>query len=168
MRKLINFILFYVGWVLCIFYHSFNIGLIVLCLALISALVSNYKPKEMGLILLLAGVGFLNDLLAVSFRIFEFSYTKTFLEWSNIWLFSLWVIFLTTFNSSLALFKRYNLAIISVAGAIGGTISYYAALQVGVIYTQDISRTVTYLIINWAILFPLLYRSYFKLLGKTK
>lgn len=167
MLKIINIALFYIGWVLCGLYHNFNIALIVLSLALINVLICNYQTKEIFLIFLLAFLGLLNDALAASFEIFEFTYAPSLLNWSNIWLFSLWVIFLTTFNSSLGFMKRYNLAILSICGTIGGTVSYYSALKIGVLNAKDLPRTIIYLIINWAILFPLLYRIYFKLLGTT-
>lgn len=167
MHRIINFILFYVGWFLCVFYHSFNIGLIVLSLALINILICKYNFKEIFLIFLLAGVGFFNDMIAASCKVFEFTYSSSSFEWSNIWMFSLWVMFLTTFNSSLAFLNKYNLVIISVCGAISGSISYYASLKIGVINTDDVHKTIIYFVINWAIIFPLLYRIYFKSIAPT-
>lgn len=167
MLKIINITIFYLGWLLCGFYHNFSIGIIVLFLALINVVICKYQAKEIFIICILSCLGLMNDALAINFNIFDFADTPLLLNWSNIWLFSLWVLFLTTFNSALRFMKRYSLAFLSICGAIGGTISYYSAIRLGVLNTKDLFTTIIYLSINWAILFPLIYRIYFKLLGAT-
>ncbi len=167
MQKILNISLFYIGWILCGIYHNFAIALIVLAVALINILICNYKPKEVFLILLLAFCGLLNDILSASLDVFEFAHAPSVLSWSNLWLLSLWILFLTTFNCSLKFLHRYNMAILSVCGAIGGTVSYYSAMKLGVLNTKELHRSIIYLLINWAILFPLLYRIYYKLVETT-
>lgn len=167
-RILLNLSIFYIGWALCAFYPNFKVGLIVLALALVNILICQYKFKEILIIFCLAFIGLVNDLVAINLGIYKFTDTISTFTLSNLWLYSIWLMFLTTFNTSLSFLKRLNLFTLSLCGAVGGTLSYYIAIRSNVFISSDLKRAILYICLNWAILFPLLYKIYFRVLLPNK
>lgn len=158
-----NSLLFYVGWFICVVTHNASGAVLGCIIAVINILLMRYKKLEVSLILGLAMCGLLNDAIAYKLNIFKFNYTENFISIQNLWLLSLWILFLSTFNGCLSYFKKCHINILILFGMIGGAFSYYLASKMNAISFIN-WWSLIYIAIDWAILFPLLFKTYHNIL----
>lgn len=164
MKKLINFLLFYFGWYISVTFHNIYAAAIVISVALVSSIIMSYKYKEIIIIIGLAILGSLSDAIAYKFGIYSFTYSNKFLILDNVWLISLWILFLATFNGSLIFLKRAKLYTLSCIGFLGGVFSYFLAFKLGTINFPDTFLSLFYIGIIWSCVFPVLYKAYHRIL----
>ncbi len=161
MRNFLNFLIFYAAWYICVSQNNLVAGLIGLLLAALNIVIIRIKPKEIFIILALGMCGFLTDALAFHLKVFEFVDGRRFFISQNLWLYSLWVIFLTTFSGSLSFLKGYKWHTLLFLGMTGGIISYFTAYKLRVITFPNEAISLTYIAVNWAIIFLLFFRVYY-------
>lgn len=123
-------------------------------------IIMRYNYKEIIVIITLSILGCMTDAIMYALDIYSFSYTKQFFILDNIWLISLWVIFLTTFNSSLNFLKNVKTYFLSIIGFFGGVFSYFLAFKLKVITFSNIYLSLFYISIIWLCIFPALYKGY--------
>lgn len=127
MKVILNLIVFYVGWCVGVLQHNTYAAVIVLSLAMLNALIMHYKTRELIMIFALAILGCMSDVVAYSCGLYAFTYTSVMFTSGNLWLVSLWLLFLTTFNSSLKILLGTKIYILSLIGFLGGMASYFVA-----------------------------------------
>jgi Protein of unknown function (DUF2878) len=159
-RKLINFVLFQLGWFACILgaAHGYVSWAVLFCLAVVAFhLWQSSEPMQEGVLLLkilVLGIAADTLLLQTGSLIFE---SKGLLPaLSPIWMWSLWVILGCTLNESMSWLKgRFVLA--AVLGAITGPLSYLAGVKLGAAQWGNEMQAIVLLGIIWAIAMPLLF-----------
>lgn len=157
--KLINFFIFQVGWIAIVSYHNFLSGLIGLALTFANYLIIRSSLKEYILGFFVAFLGILNDLVIAKLGFLTFS-NATILP-VPFWLASLWLLFVSTFPSSLAWLTRINVFFLFFLGSVGGAISYYAAEKLHAFsYHYVLLPQFLFYGLNWFLLFPFLFILY--------
>lgn len=164
MLKIVNFALFYLGWFICIIWHNQLAGIACLAICLANILLMRYKAKEILIIFLISALGLANDGLATGLGIFNFANAEKYYSSQNLWLLALWILFTSTFNSSLKFIKGYKTFTLGIIGGVGGLISYYSGIRFEVFTTDNTLLSLIYIGVNWMFLFPLLFRLYYRLL----
>lgn len=164
MKILINFLFFYFGWYIAIISHNLIAAVIVLLLAIVNSKIMRYKNREIIIIILLSILGCLSDMIFYHCSIYSFTYTKHLFILNNLWLISLWLLFLTTFNGSLRMFRNHKIYVLSFMGFFGGVLSYFFAYKLNIIFFPNVFLSLLYIGITWSIIFPCLYKAYFKML----
>ena len=164
-KKLTNAIIFQIVWwsILILKSQGHDLWLIVIAMLGIGAqllLLRTQPLKRLGVWLALAALGFAIDFGIAQTPIFQFTDQE-----APIWLFLIWVIFVSTLNHSMAYFRgQYVLS--SIGGAIFGPICYIAAAQWGLLnYTTNIVYNIAHGV-AWAIIFNLFL--YLTHLGEKK
>lgn len=160
MRKLINFVLFQLGWFACILgaAHGYVTMAVLFCLAVAAFhLWQSREPMQEGILLLkilALGIGADTLLLQTGSLVFE---SKGLLPGlSPIWMWSLWVILGCTLNESMSWLRgRYVLA--AVLGAVVGPLSYLAGVKLGAASWGNETQAIVLLGLIWAIAMPLLF-----------
>ena len=160
MRKLINFVLFQLGWFACILgaAHGYVSLAVLFCLAVAAFhLWQCSEPKQEGMLLLkILALGICADTLLLHTGSLVFESKGLLPALSPIWMWSLWVILGCTLNESMSWLKgRFALA--AVLGAIAGPLSYLAGVKLGAAQWGDETQALVLLGIIWAIAMPLLF-----------
>lgn len=160
--KLINFIVFQTGWIIIVYYHNFLSGLAGLGLTLVNYLLVKCSVKEMILCFFIAFLGVLNDFVMMKFGLLHFN--NAWILPMPLWLIALWLLFVSTFSSSLAWLMRLNGLTIACLGALGGAVSYCAGASFNA-FSYEITVMPSFLFhgLNWFLLFPLLFILYHRM-----
>lgn len=159
---LINSGLFYLGWVLTLkfvlngmYWQGPLLNLVIVLIHLIRV---PHRIFETILVITIPIIGMLFDSTLAYFGLLRYEGPYDCCSWlAPPWVNSLWALFATSINHSLA-WAGKNLGIAVLTGAIGGTVSYLAAIKVGAVHFL-VSDTVgiACLAVAWAIIFPLCY-----------
>jgi hypothetical protein len=136
MSRLLNFGMFYVGWLACV--AGAGRGRLWLGPTVVAVLVMGHllltrdRVREATLALVVGLFGFAVDTLQASAGLYVFSGTSTLPWLCPPWMVALWVLFATTLNSSMAWLRgRHRLA--ASLGAVCGPLSYAAGARLGAI-----------------------------------
>jgi hypothetical protein len=160
MSRLLNFALFYLGWFACVVGAArgqFWLGpAMVALLMLVHLSLAPDRLQEARLVFVSGLFGFAVDTGQASVGLFEFTHTSVVPWLSPLWMVSLWVIFATTLNSSMAwLAGRYGLA--AALGALCGPVSYGAGARLGAIeLSANPLASLAGISIVWALAMPTL------------
>ena len=162
-KVIINFVLFQLGWFACVLgaangYPS--IGLLVTLLAIIWHLhhAKNYRA-ELKLLCTALVIGATFDQSMLSNHLIDYAHHGWGENSLNsllvpTWILALWAGFSTSLNVSLRWMRgKYLIAIIF--GAVGGPLTYMAAMRLGAITLNNTTSYVA-LSIGWAVITPLL------------
>ena len=160
MRKLINFVLFQLGWFACILGAAYGYvsWAVLFCLAVAAFhLWQSSEPMQEGVLLLkILVLGIAADTLLLQTGSLIFESNGLLPALSPIWMWSLWVILGCTLNESMSWLKgRFVLA--AVLGAITGPLSYLAGVKLGAAQWGDEMQALVLIGIIWAISMPLLF-----------
>ena len=160
MRKLINFVLFQLGWFACILgaAHGYVAAAVLFCAAVATFHIwqSHDRIQEGVLLLKIGALGIVADTLLLQTGSLVFESKGLMPALSPIWMWSLWVILGCTLNESMSWLKgRFVLA--AVLGAITGPLSYLAGVKLGAAQWGDETQALVLLGIIWAIAMPLLF-----------
>ncbi len=160
MRKLVNFVLFQLGWFACILgaAHGYVTAAVLFCAAVATFHVwqSTDRIQESTLLLKIGVLGIAADTLLLHTGSLIFESKGLLPGLSPIWMWSLWVILGCTLNESMSWLKgRFVLA--SILGAITGPLSYLAGVKLGAAQWGDETQALVLLGIIWAIAMPLLF-----------
>ena len=159
MQKIINFVLFQIGWFACVIGAAKQmrwLGVIVV-LAIITWHLSQAKQPKLELILLLVAViiGGIYDQLMQSSSLLAYQAHG----WSEsivpAWILALWAVFVTTLNVSLR-WMRGKWLVAILFGAIGGPLAYLGAARLGAVNLDNLPLSYVALSLGWAIITPLL------------
>lgn len=160
--KVINFILFQVGWLAGVLLTnpwalSVALGILVFHLAV----VSNHPWSEGRFILLGVVLGSLLDGLWFRTGVLQDSAGSA---WTPLWLVAIWAMFMTTLAHSLA-WMHQRIWLPLVFAPVAGPMAYYAASRLGAVNLPDIGLSLLALAVGWGFIFPLLMaiqRRYFR------
>lgn len=113
------------------------------------------RLRDMSVIAVIGGLGILLDMLNTSFNIISFPNAGNLPLVIPFWLMTLWLVFSLTIPHSLYWLEK-NLLLAFVAGAIGGSASYWLGHSLGAIaFTQSTSLGVAIYFIEWGLFLPL-------------
>lgn len=160
MRKLVNFVLFQLGWFACILgaAHGYVSWAVLFCLAVAAFhLWQSSEPMQEGMLLLkILALGIFADTLLLQTGSLVFESKGLVPSLSPIWMWSLWVILGCTLNESMSWLRgRYVLA--AVLGAITGPLSYLAGVKLGAATWGNETQAIVLLGLIWATAMPLLF-----------
>lgn len=149
-----NFILFYIGWLLGVYYHNHWAALVCFGFALINFLMSREKKSVLVSALVITCIGLLNDSLVFGLGILRFTDTPEY--WMTPWLAALWLLFASTYHSSLAWVEKTHRLFQATVGGIVGALSYIAGTKLGAVsYELTIMPQLIFHFLNWIWLYPL-------------
>lgn len=159
MSILINFLAFQAGWfasVLGAAQHMPWVGPAVVLAVVILHLRQAQRPElEAGLLVASGIIGLYFDSLLVSLGWVTYPSGLISASFAPYWIVTMWVLFATTLNSSMAWLKgRHVLA--AVLGAIAGPMSYVAGAKLGGIEFVEPGGALVFLAIVWAVAMPIL------------
>jgi len=153
--SIINFVVFQLCWLLAATYQQQAVFYIVGLLS-IHFLLSPTKLADLE-ILVIALVGIVIDQLLIILHVIQLPENATTPATIPLWLMLLWCSFSWCFNHSLQWLNKLTQTQLAVLGAVFGTLSYTAALQLNVF--NSVLPTlyfVAVLAIIWALLLPFL------------
>jgi hypothetical protein len=159
MMKLLNALGFQAGWWACItsVARGLEVEAIVFCLCLIGVHLRFSKSTRLevkiGLVALLLGI--LLDSGLQYFSVIDF-YGWALGPLSPFWIWTLWVMFALTLNSSLAFLKKQSLIISACLGLIFGPMTYYAGAELG---AADLDASISHFLslgVAWMLAMPLM------------
>ena len=167
--KIINFILFQVGWLACVLSASAGmseIGLIyALAFIILHTSLSRRVLTEVVFIVLVTCFGFVID----SWLVFAgyFSYVNSAESMTApMWIAALWAMFSTTIGYSLNwLSSRYLLA--AALGFIFGPLAYYGASKLGAVNLPDGNMGLYFQALIWAVMLPAMF-AFYNMLQSTR
>ena len=159
MDKLLNFILFQIGWFSAVLGGASGrpwFGVIVICFIVLFRLsrVDSIK-EESTLILIIAVTGGLLDSIFVYLGWISYPSGHINEYLTTYWIIAMWMSFATTLNSSMAWLKKSKL-LSSFFGFFGGPLTYYGGYKLNAIQFSDFNSAMIGLAFGWAVIIPLL------------
>jgi hypothetical protein len=158
-RKIINFVLFQIGWFACVLSGAAQqplIGVAIAAVIILWHLWNATRPsKEMNLLLIAMLVGMLWDSLLVWQAWLNYPAGILVPHTAPYWIIIMWALFASTLNVSLRWLKDHLLLAV-ILGAVAGPLAYYGGARLGAVdFVQPISAVIA-LAIGWAVFTPLL------------
>lgn len=158
--KIINLVLYQLGWLSCVLGVAFGYpvsgAVAALLLVALHLLLADKRKAELGLILLACLLGAVVDGLQQAAGLLVFKEDPRWPFWLPLWLLVIWAQFATLFRFALSwLSGRALLA--ALFGAIGGPLAYAGGIRLGAAqFGPDPPLSLTVLALLWALLMPLL------------
>lgn len=160
MRRLSNFVMFYVGWFACVV--GAGRGALWLGPATAAVLLlahvgfASDRGREGALLIAAGAFGSGVDTLQASAGLYQFAGTSALPWLCPPWMTALWMLFASTLNGSMAwLAGRYRTA--AVLGALGGPASYVAGERLGAIaFPPNVLASLAGIAVVWAFAMPAL------------
>lgn len=156
---LVNFILFQLGWLVCVLSAARGLpmlGVVLACLIVAFHVWRAALPmSEIKLIAIALLIGAIWDSVLVwqGLLIYQSGMLVPFL--APYWIIVMWALFATTLNVSLRWLKG-RLFVAVLFGGIGGPLAYYAGQRLGAVEFSETFYALTALLIGWALFTPLL------------
>ncbi len=155
--KLLNFLLFYLGWFCAVLGAAGETPLLgpAVTIPIVGwHLYAAKQPRqEATLLLLVALIGASFDQALVSLNLVQYrGATQALLP---LWMVGLWLQFGTTLNVSLR-WMREKVAVAAVLGLLGGPAAYWSGVKLGATLYIEPQWTLTLAAIGWAIVTPTL------------
>ncbi|EGI77605.1 DUF2878 domain-containing protein [Hylemonella gracilis] len=159
MRKLINFLIYQTGWLVCVLGAARGwpwAGVVFVLLALAWHLRQAEDLRaELRLALIAGLVGALWDTALAATGLVRFTNGVLIDGTAAYWMVALWVLFGMTLNVSLAWLKEHLLGA-AILGAVGGPLAYLAGAKLGALSLPDTNLALPLLALGWALITPLL------------
>lgn len=159
MQLLVNFIGFQVGWFSSVMGAAAQmpwLGPVVFAVVALIHLRQAHRP-DLELLLVIAagfiGIWFDSALVALGWVSYPSGQFSPML--APYWIVTMWMLFATTLNRSMAWLKGRSV-LAAVLGGIAGPASYYAGQKLGGIEFVEPTAALTALSVGWAIVMPLL------------
>jgi Protein of unknown function (DUF2878) len=160
-NKIINFVLFQVGWFACVLGAARQLpwlGVFVVLAIVAWHLSQARQPKSEVILLLIALlIGGLFDQMLLSFNLVNYQAHGWSIAVVPAWILALWAVFVTVLNVSLR-WMRGKWLVAILLGAIGGPLAYMGAAKLGAATLNAIPASYIALSVGWAILTPLLLK----------
>lgn len=148
--NIVNAILFQLGWFACVLGGNLNaVVWIIPYLALHFSCFSRFKGEWM-FVLGFAALGITLDSLAMNAGIFAIPGSLPF----PIWLACLWIMMGTFIPHGLSWLIGRPLTA-TVCGAVGGCLSYYAGIRLGIARTDNLPLALGFWAVQWGLLVPM-------------
>ncbi len=160
--KIVNVMLYQVGWFCCVLGGAWGYPVVGSLLALLLVgihLLLASSPKSEALLLLAACIlGIIVDSTQQALGLFTFKTEPGWPLWLPLWVFVIWAQFATLFHYALYWLKeRYLLA--GLFGMIGGPLAYWAGIRLGAAsFGENPVATIIVLAAVWATVTPVLCR----------
>lgn len=159
MSNVINFILFQLLWISCIFgvaYQEITPALVVFGIMLIyHCLPKVRKPGDFKIVILCSLLGFVLDSLLAYWQMVDYFYDFGYDNVAPFWIIMLWVGFGLALNHSMSwMFKNVKLAYGFVA--IGPALSYFSAQKIGAVVINNTVYSLTIASILWIMVFTVI------------
>jgi hypothetical protein len=168
MSILVNFLAFQAGWFASVLGAAQNmpwVGPAVVLAIVVLHLRQARRPElEAGLLVASGIIGLCFDSLLVSLGWVTYPSGLISTSLAPYWIVTMWVLFATTLNSSMAWLKGRRV-LAAVLGAIAGPMSYLAGAKLGGIEFVDHGSAVIFLALGWAAAMPVLITMADKLNG---
>ncbi len=153
-----NFIGLQVTWAACAYgaTHSFPmLGLYVGLAYIISHFyLSKQRIRDLKIMLIIAIVGIILDMVLTQMNVLSFPNAINNSLIIPAWLMSLWLVFSLMVPYSLYWLSK-NLKIAAIAGAIGGSFSYFLGHKLGALeLAEPLAMSVGIYFLKWGIIFP--------------
>lgn len=161
--NVLNFIIFQIGWLIAVYWHNNIAAAFVVLLAIINVkLLINSNFKIFVICIITACIGIVNDYALLNSGLISFP-NQQFVVFPT-WLAALWLLFISTFSSSMAWMNKLSIIMIGLIGGIAGSISYVIGTKMGAMHYNIVHiPQLIFHFANWCILMPLLFWFYFKL-----
>ena len=157
-QKIANFVLFQVGWFACILGgasgHVAASVLFSLTLVAISVWQTPFKKNLLELFIKIGLYGLVGDTLLLQLGLLQFTSPVPFTFLSPIWMLSLWILFASTLNQSMAWLSGKPL-MGALVGAIFGPLSYIAGVEMGAANWGNRLQAIVLIGFIWAIGMPI-------------
>ena len=157
MRLFINFAAFQIGWFSSVLGAANGmpwLGPLVLAFVLALHLSMAERPRaEIGLVLACAAIGTWFDSFFVAAGWIAYPSGQWHAMLAPYWIVSMWMLFATTLNVSMAWLKGRPL-LAAVTGGIAGPLSYVAGQKLGGLEFLDATAAIWGLALGWAIALP--------------
>jgi hypothetical protein len=157
--KLINFVLFQIGWFACVWSAAHSTPLLgAAAVILISSyhLALTEQPRQEIILLVAAAlIGLVWESLLVWHGVLVFNSGMIVAGMAPYWIVAMWVLFATTLNLSLRWLKD-RLLLSILFGALGGPLAYFAGARLGAVTMPDQWLSLAIIGIGWAVLTPVL------------
>ena len=158
-NKVINFVLFQIGWFACVLSGAAMQPLIG---ALVAAAIiawhvwrAQQPSREIILLLIAMLVGALWDSLLVWQAWLDYPAGMLLPNTAPYWIIIMWALFASTLNLSLRWLKDH-LLISVILGAVAGPLAYYAGARLGAVDFVQPTAALIALALGWAVFTPLL------------
>ena len=159
MPVVVNFLLFQLGWLLCVWSGAGQmpwLGVSAAVLITATHLHRVRRPRtEFALITAVAALGFAWDSALVTAGLITYPSGNLIAGAAPVWIVAMWVLFGTTLNVSLR-WLRDRLWLAALLGAAGGPSAYYAGAQLGGATLIDTPAALLAQAIGWTLILPLL------------
>lgn len=159
MNKLINFLLFQLGWFACVLGGAYGLpwtGTGIALAIVVVHLARVPRPKaEAQLILAAAGIGLLWDSLLVTLGWLDYPSGMLLPNTAPVWIVAMWMLFATTLNSSMGWMQSYKKLSV-LLGALFGPLAYYAGARLDGVILVEPMLAMAALAVGWAVLMPIL------------
>ena len=157
-QKIANFVLFQVGWFACIFGgasgHVVASVLFSLALVAISVWQTPFKKNTLALFGKIGLYGLVGDTLLLQLGFLQFNSPVPFAFLSPIWMWTLWILFASTLNQSMAWLLGKPL-MGALLGGILGPLSYIAGVELGAASWGNKLQAIVLIGFIWAIGMPI-------------
>lgn len=157
-QKIANFVLFQVGWFTCIFGgasgHVVASVLFSLALVAISVWQTPFKKNALALFGKIGLYGLVGDTLLLQLGFLEFNSPVPFAFLSPMWMWTLWILFASTLNQSMAWLLGKPL-MGALLGVIFGPLSYIAGVELGAASWGNKLQAIVLIGLIWAIGMPI-------------
>lgn len=156
--NLVNYIAFYIGWMLLVVYGNNVLTISIVYLYLIVHIsLAPKKLTELITISVIGAIGFLLETTLLQLNIYKF---KSHIYFCPIWFYSLWPLFGSTFNFCLKKIENYAIWFIAPLAGLAAAFSYYAGarLNSSFILPKPIAFPLLVIGLMWTVLFPILQK----------
>ncbi len=154
-----NFLGLQFTWAACAYGATHELPLLGVYVGLVYILlhfiIVEERLRDLNIILIIGVLGIFLDYLNTRFNIVSFSTYDVTILLIPYWLMVLWLVFSLMIPHSLYWLVN-NMTVASIAGAIGGSVSYFIGHKLGALtFSQPTSISFIIYFIEWAIFFPL-------------
>lgn len=161
MQKVINFVLFQIGWFACVLGAARQmpwLGVMVVLAIVAWHLLQAKQPKsELILLFIALFIGGIFDQMLLHLNLVSYQAHGWGTSLVPAWILALWAVFVTVLNVSLR-WMRGNWLVAILFGAIGGPLAYAGAAKLGAVALNALPASYIALSVGWAILTPLLLK----------
>ncbi len=159
---IINLTLFKAGWIACVFGAAAGLPEVGAAAVAVAAGVHLWLARDArseGLLLALAAaLGLSWESALVATGVVSYDVGVLLPGIAPYWIVAMWILFATTLNSGMR-WLRKSLVLASVAGAIGGPMSFLAGQKAGAVTFSDPVLALSLIGAGWAALLPIMVRS---------
>ena len=160
MDKLVNFVLFQIGWFSAVIGGASNrpwLDVLVITTVVLIHLYRTINIKaEAVLIIIIAIMGGSLDSVFVYLNWISYPSGHIHETLTAYWIIAMWMSFSTTLNSSMAWLKESHILAV-IFGFFGGPLTYYGGYKLQAIEFQNFDAAMIGLAFGWAVIIPLLF-----------